>query len=81
VQRETRTIPIVFAGVSDPVATGIVARLDRPRLTAAKLLKYRDNVNWRSNGPRSLPLPKTDALWFARDPFAAASQPVGVGAF
>jgi putative ABC transport system substrate-binding protein len=30
VQRETRTIPIVFVGVSDPVASGIVARLDRP---------------------------------------------------
>jgi putative ABC transport system substrate-binding protein len=30
VQRETRTIPIVFAGVSDPVASSIVARLDRP---------------------------------------------------
>jgi putative ABC transport system substrate-binding protein len=29
-QRETRTIPIVFAAVSDPVASGIVARLDRP---------------------------------------------------
>jgi putative ABC transport system substrate-binding protein len=29
-QRETRTIPIIFAGVVDPVATGIVARLDRP---------------------------------------------------
>jgi putative ABC transport system substrate-binding protein len=29
-QRETRTIPIVFASVSDPVATGIVLRLDRP---------------------------------------------------
>ena len=29
-QQETRTIPIVFAGVTDPVATGIVARLDRP---------------------------------------------------
>jgi putative ABC transport system substrate-binding protein len=29
-QRETRTIPIVFVGVSDPVATGVVARLDRP---------------------------------------------------
>jgi putative ABC transport system substrate-binding protein len=28
--RETRTIPIVFAGVGDPVASGIVARLDRP---------------------------------------------------
>ena len=30
VQRETRTIPIVFASVSDPVASGIVTRLDRP---------------------------------------------------
>jgi putative ABC transport system substrate-binding protein len=29
-QRETRTIPIVFAGVNDPVASGIVERLDRP---------------------------------------------------
>jgi putative ABC transport system substrate-binding protein len=29
-QRMTRTIPIVFANVSDPVASGIVARLDRP---------------------------------------------------
>ena len=29
-QRETRTVPIVFANVSDPVASGIVARLDRP---------------------------------------------------
>jgi putative ABC transport system substrate-binding protein len=29
-QRETRTIPIIFASVSDPVASGIVARLDRP---------------------------------------------------
>ena len=29
-QRETRTIPIVFAGVADPVASGFVERLDRP---------------------------------------------------
>jgi putative ABC transport system substrate-binding protein len=29
-QRETRTIPIVLASVSDPVASGIVTRLDRP---------------------------------------------------
>jgi putative ABC transport system substrate-binding protein len=30
VQQETRTIPVVFAGLTDPVATGIVPRLDRP---------------------------------------------------
>src|SRR6516164_4978066 len=30
VQRETRTIPIVFMYVSDPVASGIVPRLNRP---------------------------------------------------
>jgi putative ABC transport system substrate-binding protein len=29
-QRETQTIPIVFATVGEPVATGIVPRLDRP---------------------------------------------------
>jgi putative ABC transport system substrate-binding protein len=30
VQRETRTIPIVFGGVTDPVASGIVPGLNRP---------------------------------------------------
>jgi putative tryptophan/tyrosine transport system substrate-binding protein len=30
VQRETQTIPIVFATLGDPVGSGIVARLDRP---------------------------------------------------
>src|SRR5262249_11652855 len=30
VQRETRTIPIVFVNVGDPVASGTVPRLDRP---------------------------------------------------
>ena len=34
VQRETWTIPIVFAGVADPVASGLVARLNQPRLSA-----------------------------------------------
>src|SRR5262249_17932870 len=29
-QGETRTVPIVFANLSDPVASGIVVRLDRP---------------------------------------------------
>ena len=29
-QRETQAIPIVFANATDPVASGIVAQLDRP---------------------------------------------------
>src|SRR6516165_4038896 len=30
VQRETRTIPIIFGNVAEPIASGIVPRLDRP---------------------------------------------------
>ena len=30
IQRETRTIPIVFAGAAEPVASGIVPRLNQP---------------------------------------------------
>ena len=30
VQRETRTIPIVFANAADPVASGLVERLNHP---------------------------------------------------
>jgi putative ABC transport system substrate-binding protein len=30
IQRETQTIPIVFANVTDPVASGLVTRRDRP---------------------------------------------------
>jgi putative ABC transport system substrate-binding protein len=30
-QRETGTVPIVFANLTDPVASGIVSRLERPR--------------------------------------------------
>src|SRR6516164_6265122 len=30
IQGKTRTIPIVFVSVADPVASGLVARLDRP---------------------------------------------------
>ena len=47
VQRETRTIPIVFAELADPVVSGIVARLDRPgTLPASPSTKPR----WAASG-------------------------------
>jgi putative ABC transport system substrate-binding protein len=48
VQRETRTIPIVFASVGDPVASGLVARLDRPsgNLTGFAILEASLGGKW-----------------------------------
>jgi putative tryptophan/tyrosine transport system substrate-binding protein len=39
-QRETRTIPIIFMGLFDPVASGIVARLDRPSENITGFVAY-----------------------------------------
>jgi putative ABC transport system substrate-binding protein len=47
-QRETRTIPIVFAGVSDPVASGLVVRLNQPggNITGFALLEASLGGKW-----------------------------------
>jgi putative ABC transport system substrate-binding protein len=39
-QRETRTIPIVFAGLGDPVASGLVASLNQPGGNITGLAAY-----------------------------------------
>jgi putative ABC transport system substrate-binding protein len=44
VQREIRTIPIVFANVGDPVASGLVARLDRPGGNATGFAAYEPSL-------------------------------------
>jgi putative tryptophan/tyrosine transport system substrate-binding protein len=44
VQRETRTIPIVFVNVADPVANGIVPRLDRPGGNVTGFANYEVSV-------------------------------------
>jgi putative ABC transport system substrate-binding protein len=47
VQRETRTIPIVFVNVGDPVAIGLVARLDRPSGNITGFATYEASLGGR----------------------------------
>jgi putative ABC transport system substrate-binding protein len=44
VQRETRTTPIVFASVSDPVASSIVPRLNQPGWERHRLRQLRSHA-------------------------------------
>src|SRR6516225_7692994 len=43
-QRETRTIPIVFISVSDPIGSGLVASLARPGGNLTGLLLYEEGI-------------------------------------
>jgi putative ABC transport system substrate-binding protein len=74
VQRETRTIPIVFANGGDPVASGIVARLDarvgtspdspawKPRWEASGLSCSRRSRP-ASSGPQSCSIPTWSSFY------------------
>jgi putative ABC transport system substrate-binding protein len=43
-QQETRTIPIVFASVADPIGSGFVASLSRPGGNLTGLLQYEEGI-------------------------------------
>jgi len=43
-QPETSTIPIVFAGVADPIGSGFVASLSRPGGNLTGLLQYEESI-------------------------------------
>jgi ABC-type uncharacterized transport system substrate-binding protein len=43
-QQESRSIPIVFAGVSDPIGSGLVASLSRPGGNITGLLLYEEGI-------------------------------------
>jgi putative ABC transport system substrate-binding protein len=74
-QGETRTIPIVFATVADPVASGIVARLDRPsgNITGFALYEAMLAGKWLELLSEIAPGLKRAAIMFNPDTAAPAS--------
>jgi putative ABC transport system substrate-binding protein len=74
-QRETRTIPIVFANVGDPVASAIVARLDRPSRNTTGFAIYEATLGgkWLELLSEIAPGPKRAAIMFNPDTTAPAS--------
>ncbi len=86
VQRETRTIPIVFANVSDPIGAGFVASLARPggnitglqlfeASVAGKWLSMLKEMNPRLKRATLMANPKTTSYdYFLRSVEAAAAK-------
>src|SRR6516164_1360397 len=73
-QRETQTIPIVFANVSDPVASGVVPRLDRPggNITGFAVLETSLGGKWLELLSEIGPGLKRAAIMFNPDTSAAS---------
>jgi putative ABC transport system substrate-binding protein len=74
-QGETRTIPIVFAAVADPVASGIVARLDRPNgnITGFALYELSLGGKWLELLSEIAPGLKRAAIMFNPDAVSVSS--------
>jgi putative tryptophan/tyrosine transport system substrate-binding protein len=75
VQRETRTIPIVFANVADPVYSGIVARLDRPGGNVTGFANYEGSLGgkWLELLSEVAPGLKRAAIMFHPDTFPVST--------
>jgi putative ABC transport system substrate-binding protein len=75
VQRETRTIPIVFVNVGDPVASSIVARLDRPSGNITGFANYEATLGgkWLELLSEIAPKLKRAAIMFNPDTFPAST--------
>jgi ABC-type uncharacterized transport system substrate-binding protein len=84
-QRETHTIPIVFVGIPDPIASGFVASLARPGANLTGLLLYEESIagKWLAMLKEIAPQlarvavvadPKTNSFAYRRAAEAAASS-------
>jgi putative tryptophan/tyrosine transport system substrate-binding protein len=74
VQRETRTIPIVFVNTIDPFASGLVARLDRPSGNLTGFANLEDSLGgkWLELLSEIAPGLKRAAIMFNPDSPAAS---------
>jgi putative ABC transport system substrate-binding protein len=81
-QRQTRTIPIVFANVGDPVAIGIVPRLNQPggNITGFANVEATLGGKWLELLAEIVPGLKRAAVMFNPDPAASAFRPLIVEA-
>jgi putative tryptophan/tyrosine transport system substrate-binding protein len=68
VQKETRTIPIVFLNASDPVGSGYVASLARPGGNLTGLLLYEDSIVGKWLGMLKEIAPRTEHVAFIANP-------------
>jgi putative ABC transport system substrate-binding protein len=73
-QRETRTIPIVIAALGDPVASGIVARLNRPGGNITGFANYEASLGgkWLELLSEIAPGLKRAAIMFSPDSGSAS---------
>jgi putative ABC transport system substrate-binding protein len=74
-QQQTRTIPIVFAGVADPVASGIVPRLNRPGGNITGFATFEPSLGgkWLELLSEIAPGLKRTAIMFNPDTVAASA--------
>jgi hypothetical protein len=75
VQREMRTIPIVFLGVGDPVTSGIVAALNQPGGNSTGFALFEESLagKWLELLSEIAPGLKRAAIMFNPDTFAASA--------
>jgi putative ABC transport system substrate-binding protein len=85
IQRETRTIPIVFVNVGDPVASGIVPRLNQPggNITGFAIFEATLGGKWLELLSEIAPGLKRAAIMFNPDRFSTlpAAAPVYMTSF
>lgn len=68
VQRATRTIPIIFVAVSDPIGAGLVANLARPGANLTGVLAFEDTITGKWLGMLKEIAPRVERIALIGNP-------------